>query len=68
MKNKLLKTIYLLLIFLNPITVLANDDDDPGLPGDGDPGQVPITDHLWILMILGIALIFYYQRKKLATK
>jgi hypothetical protein len=67
MKNIFLKSVYLLLIFLSPLTVLANEDD-PGLPGDGDPGQVPITDHLWLLMIIGVALIFYYQRKKLTTK
>lgn len=67
MKNIFLKTVYLLLIFLSPLTVLANEDD-PGLPGDGDPGQVLITDHLWVLMIIGVALIFYYQRKKLTTK
>lgn len=60
MKSIYFKTLCLFLFFL-PITVLG-EEEDPGLPGNGDPG-VPITEHLWVLMVTGVALIIYFERK-----
>ena len=33
---------------------------DPGLPGDGDPGEeaVPISDYWWVLALIGIYFIY----------
>lgn len=69
-KNKV--SLYSIALVMWSSTILAQGD--PGLPGDGngfeDPGQpaAPIDAWLPIMLLLGIALVFYYTKKRKALQ
>lgn len=62
---KLKKIIFLAFFILTTVTVLAQ----PGTPGDGDNtiDLVPIDDHLWIILLLGLGLGIYFILSKKPT-
>lgn len=62
---KLKKIIFLAFFILTTVTVLAQ----PGTPDDGDNtiDLVPIDDHLWIILLLGLGLGIYFILSKKPT-
>jgi hypothetical protein len=57
LKNFPNKFILFSIAMLLPLFAIA---DDPGLPGDGDPGDpaAPISDYWWVLALIGIYFIY----------
>jgi hypothetical protein len=60
--NSLLMIIYIFSFNLLTIPVFAQDED-PGLPIEGDPG-LPINDWIFPMMVIGIMFMFFYFRKQ----
>lgn len=62
------KIVFSLLLTLGTFSsVLAEEGDDfsdPGFGFDNDPGAAPINDWLPFLLLVGIALAFYYIHKR----
>jgi hypothetical protein len=47
---------------------MAQDDDNPGFPGE-DPGtQAPIDNWIFPMVLLGIGMMVYYMKKKQFTE
>lgn len=67
-KNSKMKLqIYTLLFCMLSLVVNAQD---PGFPGENDPGApaAPIDDWIFPMVLLGIAMMVYYTKKKQPTK
>lgn len=62
MKN--IKYITVLLLFVNSISIYAQDPIDPM----GDPGAAPINNGVLVLFIIGIAFLAYFVSKKQIVK
>ena len=65
-KNKTSLLVFALLMWSS--TILA---DPPVLPGEGDPGSeptVPINDWIPYVLLITIAIAFYFVYKKKAVK
>ena len=45
----------------------SNNADDPGLPGDGDPGA-PIDGYVPVLALVGLGMVVYFSIKQLVMK
>lgn len=64
------KIVLSLLLILGSLTRIFAQDEDPGFGFDdgfgdgGDPGAAPINDWLPFLLLVGIALAFYYIHKR----
>lgn len=63
------KIVLSLLLTLGSLTSIFAQDEDPGFGFDdgGDPGAAPINDWLPLLLLVGIALAFYYVHKRKTT-
>ena len=60
--------IYLVVFNLFCFVAMAQDDGDPGFPGE-DPGDpLPINDWIVPMFIIGIILLFYYYKKYQKTE
>jgi hypothetical protein len=60
-------TAYLIVFNVFTTCLYAINDDDPGLPGEDDPGQPPqasIDDCVPFVLLVAIGLVFYYTHKK----
>ena len=67
-KNSKMKLqIYTLLFCMLSLVVNAQD---PGFPGENDPGTpaAPIDEWIFPMVLLGIVMIVYYSKKKQPTK
>lgn len=59
--------IYLVAFNLCYFVAMANDDTDPGLPGE-DPGTAaPIDNWIVLMFIIGVLLLFYSYKKHQKT-
>ena len=68
-KNSKMKLqIYTLLFCMLSLVVNAQDPGFPG--GDDDPGTpaAPIDDWIFPMVLLGIAMMVYYTKKKQCTE
>lgn len=67
-KNKV--SLFIIALVMWSSTILADElDTDPGFPVDGnDPGAAPIDAWLPIMLLLGVALVFYYTQKRKALQ
>ncbi len=65
--NSLLLTIYIIGINLTTTSIFAQDDD-PGLPIDGDPGAPLTPINNWIIPIMAIGLVFMFFHYKTKLK
>lgn len=63
--NSLLMIIYIFCFNLLTIPVFAQDED-PGLPLEGDPSApaAPINDWIFPMMAIGIVFVFFHFRKQ----
>ena len=54
----------LLVWLLFHLNMIAQDDDfDPLLPDEPDPGNAPISDYLFLLVIAGVLYVFVLYNK-----
>ena len=61
--NTLQIKIYLMVFNLMSIAAMAQQD--PGFPFEEDPGQAaPIDDWILPMAVLGIAVMYYFVKKK----
>lgn len=66
-KNK--TSIFLFTLLLGVNSVFAEDNGDPGGMEGGDAGNaVPIHDWIPYVLIISIAIVFYYMHKKTKAK
>lgn len=62
------KIVLSLLLTLGSLTrIFAQEDPGFGNEDGGDPGAAPINDWLPLLLLVGIALAFYYIHKRKTT-
>lgn len=66
MKNTALKTLYLVFFLFTTVTAFADNPEE--VPEDVDVPPAPISDHLWLLVLVGFAYIFLKYRAKKAIE
>lgn len=64
MKHTVIKTWSLIFFLFSSFSVLAQNPEEA--PEDVDGPTAPISDHLWILALIGSAYIFLKYQSKLA--
>jgi hypothetical protein len=68
MTSNLKLKVYLIVFHLLSFATMAQDDDNPGFPGE-DPGtQAPIDNWIFPMVLLGIGMMVYYMKKKQFTE
>ena len=61
--------LFIISFFLGAISVLAQGGPPPPGGGDVDDINAPIDDHIWILIVLAVALALYFLKsRRLQTK
>jgi hypothetical protein len=78
MKNSFLKYLIATFYFCSTFMLMAQSPPEPGSGGDGtDPLEgvndvdpsVPITDYLWVLILVGVVYVYLRFRKlEIATR
>lgn len=61
MRNLKVKIFLLVVFVMGSLSSFAQEQPGEFPTGDEglDPAQAPISDHLWILGILGLTIVFY---------
>jgi hypothetical protein len=65
--NSLLLTVFIIGLNLTTTSIFAQDED-PGLPIDGDPGAPATTINDWILPIMTLVLFLMFFHYKTHQK
>ena len=67
--NKIIKVLFCVFFFVMPLLVKADDLDDGNGNGDvGDNPAAPIDNWIPFMILIAIALVFYYTSKRKAIK
>lgn len=66
MKNTALKTLYVVFFLFTTVATFADNPEE--VPEDVDGPTAPISDHLWLLALVGFAYIYLKYRSKKAIE
>jgi len=66
MRNTVIKTCSLIFFLFTTLTAFADNPEE--VPEDLDGPTAPISDHIWLLALVGFAYIFLKYRSKRVTE
>ncbi|TPD65817.1 hypothetical protein [Flavobacterium microcysteis] len=66
MKNTAIKFLSLAFFLFSSLSVLAQNPEE--VPEDLDGPPAPISDHIWLLALVGLAYVFLKYSPKLAKR
>ena len=65
--NKIIKVLFCVFFFAMPILAKADDVSDGNGNGDMDNPAAPIDNWIPFMLVIGIALVYYYTSKRKAS-
>lgn len=66
MKNTVIKTFSLIFLLFTSLSAFADNPEE--VPEDLDGPTAPISDHIWLLTLIGFAYIFLKYKSKIAKE
>ncbi|MEZ0005748.1 hypothetical protein ABH942_001105 [Flavobacterium sp. 28YEA47A] len=66
MKNTAIKFLSLIFFLFSSLSVLAQNPEE--VPEDLDGPSAPISDHIWLLALVGLAYVFLKYSPKLMKR